>query len=87
MSEYKGTLPLKAIRLFCLECCGGSSNEVKLCSAQKCALYPFRFGKNPFRPKRELTNEQRAAIAERLKAARNVSKAYREKGKETDLNG
>lgn len=70
MDENKTTSPLKAIRLFCLDCCGGSSNEVKLCTAPKCALYPFRFGKNPFRVKRELSAEQRAEMAERLKKAR-----------------
>ncbi len=70
MNENSATSPLKAIRLFCLDCCGGSSNDVKFCTAPKCALYPFRFGKNPFRMKRELTDEQRAAIAERLKRAR-----------------
>lgn len=70
MDEKQATSPLKAIRLFCVDCCGGSSNEVKLCPATKCALYPFRFGKNPFRAKRELTDEQRAAMAERLKKAR-----------------
>ena len=69
-SENKPVSPLKAIRLFCLDCCGGSSNDVKICSAAKCALYPFRFGKNPFRAKRELSDEQRAAMAERLKKAR-----------------
>lgn len=70
MDEYKATSPLKAIRLFCLDCCGGSSNEVKFCTAPNCALYPFRFVKNPFRAKREMTEEQRAAAAERLKKTR-----------------
>lgn len=42
--------PLKAIRKFCLDCLGGSSAEVKVCSAQEiCSLYPYRFGKNPNR--------------------------------------
>ena len=62
--------PVKAIRAFCIDCCGGSSNEVKLCTAPKCALYPFRLGKNPYRTKREMTEEQRAAAAERLAKAR-----------------
>ena len=62
--------PLKAIRLFCLNCCGGSPIEVKSCPSVRCALYPFRLGKNPFRAPRQLSDEQRAAAAERLKAAR-----------------
>jgi len=47
--EEKRISPLKAIRLKCLDCSCGSSNEVKLCPAEKCPLYPFRFGKNPNR--------------------------------------
>lgn len=62
--------PLKAIRANCLQCVGGSSNEVKLCTSKTCYLYPFRFGKNPYLKKRELTEEQRAAVSERLKHAR-----------------
>lgn len=39
--------PCKAIRLKCLDCSTGSSNEVKLCVIPDCPLYPYRFGKNP----------------------------------------
>lgn len=62
--------PLKVIRLKCLECSNGSSNEVKLCPVTKCPLYPYRFGTNPDRKKRELTEEQKKEMAERLKKAR-----------------
>ena len=58
--------PIKAIRLFCLECCGGSSNEVKLCPSTTRKLYPFRLGKNPNVKPREISVEQRQAIAKRL---------------------
>lgn len=47
--EEKRISPMKAIRLKCLDCCCGSSNEVKLCVAEKCPIHPFRFGKNPNR--------------------------------------
>lgn len=47
--EEKHISPLKAIRLKCLDCCCGSSNEVKLCTVKHCPLYPYRFGKNPNR--------------------------------------
>lgn len=49
--EHK-TSPVKAIRQKCLECGEGSANEVKLCTVERCPLYPFRFGKNPYRQKR-----------------------------------
>ena len=64
------TNPVKAIRAKCLDCCCGQANEVKLCPCPDCPLYPFRFGKNPYRQKRELTEEQKAAMAERLQKAR-----------------
>jgi hypothetical protein len=64
------TSPLKAIRAKCLECSNGSSNEVKMCNIVDCELYDFRFGKNPFRKKRVLSEEQKAVMVERLKNAR-----------------
>lgn len=68
MEEIKN--PVKAIRAFCLDCCGGSATEVKDCTSKMCVLKPFRFGKNPYRTKREMTEEQREAAAERLAKAR-----------------
>ena len=50
--------PLKAVRRHCLSCCNGSSNEVKLCSAKSCPLWPFRHGHRP-------SAEDRAAVADR----------------------
>ena len=70
----KESKPLKAIRNKCLSCCGDSKHEVKHCPVEKCTLWPFRFGKNPF-IKREMTEEQRQAAAERLKKARDAKVA------------
>ena len=70
MSEHI-TSPLKAIKAKCLDCCCDNKNEVKECPAQDCDLWPFRLGKNPFRKKRELTEEQRRAVSERFKNIRN----------------
>lgn len=64
------TSPQKAIREFCLGCVGHSPNEVRLCPSTECPLYPFRFGKNPYRQKRTMTEEQRTAAAERLRQVR-----------------
>lgn len=66
--EYKHN-PIKAIREKCLDCCGGSTLEVKNCTCENCHLFPFRLGKNPFR-KREMTEEQRKAVGDRLREAR-----------------
>lgn len=64
------TSPMKAIREKCVDCCGGNRHEIKVCPVKSCMLWPFRYGKNPFRKKRELTDEQRQAIADRLEKAR-----------------
>ena len=68
MDEIRSSV--KAIRAKCLDCCGYSPSEVRLCPAEECALHPFRFGKNPYRTKREMSEEQRAAAAERFREMR-----------------
>lgn len=62
--------PVKAIRAFCLECSCGSTAEVKECPRQVCPLYPFRMGKNPYRQRREISEEEKRALADRLREAR-----------------
>ena len=72
--NMKESTPMKAIRLKCLDCSCGSNEEVKNCFAKKCPLYQFRFGykldENGNRRKRDLTDEQRQKMAERLKKVR-----------------
>ena len=41
----RGQTPLKAVRARCLECCGGSNKEVRLCPAEGCPLHPHRMGR------------------------------------------
>lgn len=85
-SEEKYVPPLKAIRLNCLDCCDGSSKEVKLCEDNDCPLWHYRFGKNPFRTKRVMTEEQKEAASERFKAMwaeRKAKKAAAEKAAKT----
>lgn len=65
------TNPVKAIREYCVECCCcGSSNEVKLCPIDRCPLYAFRFGKNPHRKCREISEQEKAMLRDRLANAR-----------------
>lgn len=75
--EEKRMSALKAIRLKCLDCCCGSSNEVKLCTVSRCPLYPFREGHNPFTKKREWTDDQREA--QRARIAQNIHSNTRTK--------
>ena len=64
------TNPIKAIRAYCVECSCGSTAEIKECPVTKCPLYPFRFGKNPYRQRREMSEEEKQVLADRLKEAR-----------------
>lgn len=53
----------KAIRLKCLDCCGGQTAEVRKCPAQDCPLWRYRMGKEendelkPVRKNSEKTDE------------------------------
>jgi hypothetical protein len=40
--------PIAAIRLKCIDCCGGNKSEVRKCPAINCPLWPMRMGRNPF---------------------------------------
>lgn len=69
------TNPAKAIRAKCLDCCCGSSKEVEQCTCEaSCSLWPFRFGKNPYRKARHYSDEQIAAKRMHM-AAVNARKA------------
>ena len=74
------TNPVKAIREKCLDCCCGSANEVSMCVITDCALYPFRMGKNPYRKKREYSEEELAALKKRGQALANSLWKEGEKG-------
>lgn len=66
---------LAAIRDKCVDCSGGSQAEARRCTVIRCALWPFRMNHNPFREAREMSDEQRAAAAERLAKARAAKQA------------
>ena len=46
---HKPQSPLQAIREICRECSCYQLNEIRLCEAVNCALWPFRAGKHPWR--------------------------------------
>ena len=47
MSGEREVTSLRAIRLKCVDCSGGSFNEVKLCRVFDCPLWRFRLGRRP----------------------------------------
>jgi hypothetical protein len=72
--------PIDAIRAKCLDCCGGSPSEVRLCVAVTCPNWPFRTGKNPWRaPPSEAQREAGRRLGARINsAAANPSNALEE---------
>ena len=63
--KYKN--PTKAIREMCIECMGGRENEgylklISNCGLPDCALFEFRFGKNPYNRK-NLSDSRRTELA------------------------
>ena len=53
MRSETGTFPaglsvMDAIRRKCLDCCGFQQAEVAACPITRCALWPYRMGRNPF---------------------------------------
>ena len=76
--------PIQAIRAKCLDCCCGQVNEVKLCTAERCPLYPFRMGKNPNIKPREYTEEQREAMRQRLKKTMEAKNGQQANGQAED---
>ena len=74
----KAESPLKAIRLFCLECAGMDRrsadgerpfDDIRECTDPMCPLFDFRLGKNPFHTL-NLSDEQRKAIRTRFSMVR-----------------
>ena len=62
--------PLRALRLKCLDCCDDSAQEVRLCTAVDCPSWPFRMGRNPWRPPLSAeVRTQRAATMTRNRAS------------------
>ena len=67
-AEGKPSVPvLRAIRAKCLDCSGAVQSKVLKCTAVACALWAFRMGTNPYR--KEMSEEQRAAASERMRAS------------------
>lgn len=64
---HERTPALQAIRAKCLDCCGGHPSEVRACTAIACPSWPFRMGTDPWRARREMTEEEKAALRDRLR--------------------
>ena len=73
MSTTKSEL-LKTIRQKCLDCVCFQAKEVELCPSEHCALWPFRFAKDPY--KTPLSEKQREARLNALNKARDAKSVH-----------
>ena len=58
---------MTAIKAKCLDCCCGQTSDIRECTIVNCPLHHFRLGKDPFSNKREISEEHKAQLAERMK--------------------
>ena len=72
MSTTKKEL-LKTIRQKCLDCVCFQAKEVELCPSKQCALWPFRFAKDPFKTPRPMSEAQKENIVKALAARKQKS--------------
>jgi len=82
--------PMAVIRAKCLDCCGGSPHEVRLCVAATCPSWPFRLGKNPWRAapseeQLEAMRERGRRLADKTAAARSEADKSRPSAMEEAL--
>ena len=73
MSTTKTEL-LKIIRQKCLDCVCFQAKEVELCPSEHCALWPFRFAKDPY--KTPLSDKQHEARLKALNRARDAKSVH-----------
>ena len=77
MSTTKTDLQ-KAIHQKRLACLCLKSRTAELCPSQQCALWPFRFAKDPY--KTPLTEKQREARLNALSRARDTKSVHTQEG-------
>jgi hypothetical protein len=65
---------LKMLRADCLDCCGGSVDEVRKCVAVGCPKWPLRMGSNPWRQAASPAQREHARTL-RAKRPRNAPEA------------
>jgi len=59
---------LKRIKAYCLWCCNGQRNEVRLCPSLGCPLWQYRFGRRPQKPPLLRENSTREGVLETISA-------------------
>jgi hypothetical protein len=76
---YEPRPVLAAMRAHCLDCCGGSPSEVRMCGLNYCPQWEFRMGSNPFR--------KPASAAQRAQGRKLGARMRRKSAEALSLNG
>ena len=71
MSTTKTEL-LKIIRQKYLDCVCFQAKEVEQCPSEHCALWPFRFAKDPYKTPQSMSEAQRANLAKDAECAKSL---------------
>ena len=67
--------PRRAIRVCCLDCCAGSSLEVKKCPCYSCGNWPYRLGHGVTKdPEGKVMVERERSDAQKAADARNADR-------------
>lgn len=66
--------PRKAMRIKCLDCCAGSTYEVKHCGISDCPLWPYRMGRGICTNFKGIIGPARKISPERLEVLREMGK-------------
>lgn len=66
--------PLRAIRKHCEACGSDEPTDLEACPIRSCALYPFRFGTNPYkeRVKEPLSEAELDDLDKRVEAQKRL---------------
>ena len=88
IERFRERMPLaRAIRLKCGACMGGDPDRIPLgavaravdeCASTACPLWPFRFGRDPWRPVSEAQREASRSNAAKLRRAVPITARERE---------
>jgi hypothetical protein len=76
---------LKILRAHCLDCCGGSSDEVRKCIAVGCPKWPLRMGSNLWRQPASSAQREHARTL-RGKRPRNAPEAQSRSPSDTEAD-
>lgn len=58
--------PVKVLRLKCRDCTNNQIAEIDNCTIRQCPVWPWRFGKNPYRIKKVMSEGEKERVRVRF---------------------